>query len=56
MRIWRIVDHYVDRAVDAQNLEGVQRVGIDETSSRRGHDYVSVFADLVVVFRNMRRV
>jgi transposase len=22
MRIWRIVDHYVDRAVDAQNLEG----------------------------------
>jgi transposase len=24
----------------------VERVGIDETSSRRGHDYVSVFADL----------
>jgi transposase len=46
MRIWRIVHHYVDRAVDAQNLEGVERVGIDETSSRRGHDYVSVFADL----------
>jgi transposase len=46
MRIWRVVHHYVDRAVDAQNLEGVERVGIDETSSRRGHDYVSVFADL----------
>ena len=46
MRIWRIVHHYVDRAVEAQNLEGVERVGIDETSSRRGHDYVSVFADL----------
>jgi len=45
-RIWRIVHHYVDRAVDAQNLEGVERVGIDETSSRRGHEYVSVFADL----------
>ena len=45
-RIWRIVHHYVDRAVEAQNLEGVERVGIDETSSRRGHDYVSVFADL----------
>ena len=25
---------------------GVKRVGIDETSSRRGHEYVSVFADL----------
>jgi transposase len=46
MRIWRIVHHYVDLAVDAQNLEGVKRVGIDETSSRRGQDYVSVFADL----------
>src|SRR5450755_4336250 len=46
MRIWRIVHHYVDQAVEAQNLEGVERVGIDETSSRRGHEYVSVFADL----------
>lgn len=46
MRVWRIVHHYVDRAVDAQSLQGVERVGIDETSSRRGHDYVSVFADL----------
>jgi len=46
MRVWRIVHHYVDQAVQAQDLRGVQRVGIDETSSRRGHDYVSVFADL----------
>src|SRR5450755_1822718 len=43
-RIWRIVHHYVDLAVDAQDLEGVDRVGIDETSSRRGHEYVSVVA------------
>ena len=46
MRIWRIVHHYVDEAVEAQNLEEVERVAIDETSSRRGHEYVSVFADL----------
>jgi len=46
MRIWRIVHHYVDEAVEAQDLSGVERVGIDETSSRRGHEYVSVFADL----------
>ena len=45
-RIWRIVHHYVDLAVDAQNLESVDRAGIDETSSRRGQNYVSVFADL----------
>jgi transposase len=45
-KVWRVVHHYVDEAVEAQNLEGVERVGIDETSSRRGHEYVSVFADL----------
>jgi transposase len=45
-RIWRIVHHYVDLAVEAQDLSGVERAGIDETSSRRGQNYVSVFADL----------
>ncbi len=46
MRVWRIVHHYVDDAVESQDLSGVERAGIDETSSRRGQDYVSVFADL----------
>jgi len=45
-RIWRVVHHYVDQAVEAQDLQAVRRVGIDETSSRRGHEYLSVFADL----------
>ncbi len=46
MRLWRIVNHYVDEAVEAQDLSGVERVGLDDTSSRRGHDYVTVFCDL----------
>jgi transposase len=45
-RIWRIVHHYVDQAVAAQDLSAVEQVGIDDTSFRRGQDYVSVFADL----------
>ena len=45
-RVWRVVHHYVDQAVESQDLAGLERVGIDETSSRRGHEYVSVFADL----------
>ena len=45
-KIWRIVHHYVDLAVEAQDLSGMGRAGIDETSSRRGQNYVSVFADL----------
>jgi transposase len=46
MRIWRVVHHYVDEAVEAQELSGLERAAVDETSSRRGQDYVSVFADL----------
>ena len=45
-RVWRVVHHYVDEARAAQDLSEVERVGVDETSFRRGQDYVSVFADL----------
>jgi transposase len=45
-RIWRIVEHYVGGAVEAQDLSGTERVGIDDTSFRRGQSYVSVFCDL----------
>ena len=45
-RVWRVVHHYVDRALAARDLSQVERVGLDETSFRRGQDYVSVFADL----------
>ena len=40
-RLWRIVEHYVWRAVEARDLSQVRRIAADETSARRGHDYVS---------------
>ena len=46
MRIWRIVHHFVDEAVEAQDLSETERLGIDGTSFWRGQDYVSVFCDL----------
>jgi transposase len=45
-KIWRVVHHYVDLAVEAQDLSGIEQLGIDDTSFRRGQDYVSVFCDL----------
>ncbi len=45
-KLWRIVHHYVDRAVQAQDLSQMQQLGIDDTSFRRGQSYVTVFADL----------
>ena len=45
-KLWRVVHHYVDEAVEGQDLAGMQELGIDDTSFRRGQSYVSVFADL----------
>lgn len=45
-KIWRVVHHYVDAAVQAQDLSEMEELGIDDTSFRRGQSYMSVFADL----------
>ena len=45
-RIWRVVNYYVEEARNNLDFSRVAKVGIDETSSKRGHNYVSVFIDL----------
>ena len=44
--IWRIVHHYVDDALAKADYSEVTQVGVDETASRRGQNYVSIFVDL----------
>lgn len=45
-RIWNICKHYVGKARANTDYSGIQRIGMDETSFRRGHDYVTVGVDL----------
>jgi transposase len=45
-RLWRLITHYVGRAVDELDLSAVRAVGLDETASKRGHNYVTVFIDM----------
>jgi len=45
-RLWRILHHYVDDAREKADHSKVKNVGVDETSRRRGHRYVSLFVDL----------
>ncbi|WP_052516604.1 ISL3 family transposase [Paenibacillus popilliae] len=40
-RMWRIFHHYVDKAMAELDLSKTKRIAIDETSSRRGHRYMS---------------
>lgn len=45
-QLWRRIEHYVTQARAKQDMSGVRLVGIDETSLRRGQDYITVTHDL----------
>ena len=45
-RIWRVLEHHVGVARAGLDFSDVTRIGMDETSARRGQDYVSLFMDL----------
>ena len=45
-QLWRRIEFYVDQARELESFEGVQIVGIDETSLRRGQNYITVAHDL----------
>jgi transposase len=45
-RIWRVIEHHVGVSRATLDFSGVTQVGMDETSARRGQDYVSLFMDL----------
>jgi hypothetical protein len=46
-RIWRVLEHHVAAARDQEDFSTVTKVGMGETSARKGQDYVSIFADMV---------
>ena len=45
-RLWRIIDHYVAVAYESIDFSNVTNIGVDETSSKRGHNYITLFVDL----------
>ena len=46
-RLWRLPFRQVDAAYAEVDLSNVCCVGVDEMSVRKGHEYISVFADLL---------
>src|SRR5450756_786686 len=45
-QLWLRIEHYVEKARALDDMSGVKIVGIDDTSKRRGQDYLSVVHDL----------
>ena len=44
-RLWRVLFHHVNKAHQAMDVSAVKELTVDETSVRRGHDYVTVFCE-----------
>lgn len=45
-RLWRVLHYYVNRAMKEMDISKVNRVAIDETSSQRGHKYITLFVNV----------
>ena len=45
-KLWRMMHYYTEAARQLADYSGVSKIGIDETSKAKGHDYVSLFVDL----------
>lgn len=44
-RVFRIIRRHVSQALASQNITAVKELSVDETSSRKGHNYLTILAD-----------
>ena len=45
-RIWTIFNYWISIAYSEDDQQGVTNIGIDETSSKKGHNYVTIASDI----------
>jgi transposase len=46
-KVWRVLDSYIDLAKKEEDYSKIHTIGMDETSIARGHEYITLFVDLV---------
>jgi transposase len=45
-KLWRMLRHYIEEARTHEDYSSVVAMGVDETSAKKGHDYVTLVVDL----------
>jgi len=46
-KIWAMLERYVNLALSQNDYSQLTSIGIDETSKRKGYDYITLFVDLI---------
>ena len=45
-KLWRMLQRYIEEARKHEDFSNVTKIGLDETSKKKHHDYVTLFVDL----------
>jgi transposase len=45
-RLWRVFNYWISKAHNADEIENLEQLGFDETSTKKGHHYVTTMVDL----------
>ena len=45
-RLWNIFSYWIEKAHKADEIKELHNIGIDETSSKKGHNYVTTMVDM----------
>jgi transposase len=46
-KIWAMLERYVHEALAGNDYSQLTAIGMDETAQRKGHDYITIFVDLL---------
>lgn len=44
--LWRVIHQYISKAIDKIDCSKTTKIGVDEKSCKKGHNYVTIFTDL----------
>jgi transposase len=45
-RVWTVFNHWIEKARKSDDPSSITRLGVDETSTKKGHNYVTLGVDL----------
>lgn len=46
-KLWSMMERYIDTTREYEDFEGIDSIGMDETSRAKGHEYITLFVDLI---------
>jgi len=46
-KLWNMLDRYVNTTREHEDFKNIDKIGLDETSRAKGHEYITLFVDLL---------